>query len=95
MRVQGAGLPLVSALLVLSSAAAQERSVNLLDEAVIANGSKLFQMNCAVGYCHGSEGRSARGPAGERVVAARFLLLPARRAPSRRALPSPRERRVP
>ena len=63
MRVQGAGLPLVSALLVLSSAAAQERSVNLLDEAVIANGSKLFQMNCAVGYCHGSEGRSARGPA--------------------------------
>ena len=45
------------------SAAAQERTVNLLDQGVIANGATLFQKNCAVGYCHGSEGRSARGPA--------------------------------
>ena len=50
-------------LLLASSAFAQDRTVNLLDQAVIANGSALFQKNCAVGYCHGSAGRSARGPA--------------------------------
>jgi putative heme-binding domain-containing protein len=44
-------------------ASAQQLTINLLDPAVIANGSALFQKNCAVGYCHGSEGRSARGPA--------------------------------
>ena len=50
-------------LVLTGNAAAQERTVNLLDQGVIAQGSTLFQKNCAVGYCHGSEGRSARGPA--------------------------------
>lgn len=56
-------LPGAALLLLAATAVAQERTVNLLDEAVIANGAALFQKNCAVGYCHGSEGRSARGPA--------------------------------
>ncbi len=59
----GVGRLGLSILVVVCSAAAQDRTVNLLDQAVIANGSALFQKNCAVGYCHGSEGRSARGPA--------------------------------
>ena len=63
MRVGLVGVPAVVAGLLVPSAIAQERSINLLDEAVLENGSELFQMNCAVGYCHGSEGRSARGPA--------------------------------
>ncbi|MEZ5391880.1 MAG: c-type cytochrome [Bryobacterales bacterium] len=45
------------------ASAAQAQTVNLLDRGVIANGATLFQKNCAVGYCHGSEGRAARGPA--------------------------------
>ncbi|MCB1018536.1 MAG: c-type cytochrome [Bryobacterales bacterium] len=58
--------PLHAVVVVLSvavSAIAQDRTVNLLDRGVIANGAALFQKNCAVGYCHGSEGRAARGPA--------------------------------
>ena len=51
----------VAALVWGASASAQ--TVNLLDEGVIANGAALFQQNCAVGYCHGSAGRPARGPA--------------------------------
>ena len=43
--------------------AAAQQTVNLLDRGVIANGAALFQKNCAVGYCHGSAGRPARGPA--------------------------------
>ena len=63
MRVWRLGAPVAAAVLAIPHAVAQERSINLLDEAVIEIGSELFQMNCAVGYCHGSEGRSARGPA--------------------------------
>lgn len=63
MGVSRLGVSLIAAVLAISPAVAQEQSINLLDEAVIENGSELFQMNCAVGYCHGSEGRSARGPA--------------------------------
>jgi putative heme-binding domain-containing protein len=58
-----ATLAAIALLLLGASASAQERTINLLDAAVIANGSALFQKNCAVGYCHGSEGRAARGPA--------------------------------
>ena len=36
--------------------------VNLKDPDFIAKGSALFAQNCATGYCHGSEGRAARGP---------------------------------
>ena len=63
MRIWRLGVFVAAAVLAIPPAVAQERSINLLDEAVIENGSELFQMNCAVGYCHGSEGRSARGPA--------------------------------
>lgn len=38
-------------------------SIDLSSPELIADGSELFAKNCAVGYCHGSEGRSARGPA--------------------------------
>ena len=53
----------ITAMFLAGAASAQERTINLLDTSVIAHGSALFQKNCAVGYCHGSEGRSARGPA--------------------------------
>ena len=74
MRVWLPSVPLVAAVLAISPAVAEERSINLLDDALIESGSELFQMNCAVGYCHGSEGRSARGPAlRDREWAARDL----------------------
>ncbi len=38
-------------------------SVDLASPEMIADGSDLFAKNCAVGYCHGSEGRPGRGPA--------------------------------
>ena len=41
---------------------AQSSTVNLRDAVFIAAGSELFAKNCAVGYCHGSEGRAGRGP---------------------------------
>jgi putative heme-binding domain-containing protein len=40
----------------------QSPSVNLKNAALIARGNELFARNCAVGYCHGSEGRASRGP---------------------------------
>lgn len=63
MRVRALGVPLAAVVLAVPLAVAQQQSINLLDDAVIENGAELFQMNCAVGYCHGSAGRSARGPA--------------------------------
>ena len=41
---------------------AQSSTLNLRDGVFIAAGSELFAKNCAVGYCHGSEGRAGRGP---------------------------------
>ena len=41
---------------------AQSSTVNLHDAVFIAAGSESFAKNCAVGYCHGSEGRAGRGP---------------------------------
>ncbi len=41
---------------------AQSSTLNLRDAVFIAAGSELFAKNCAVGYCHGSEGRAGRGP---------------------------------
>ena len=41
---------------------AQTTTVSLRDAVFIATGSELFAKNCAVGYCHGSEGRAGRGP---------------------------------
>ena len=40
----------------------QSSTVNLHDAVFIAAGSESFAKNCAVGYCHGSEGRAGRGP---------------------------------
>ena len=38
-------------------------TIDLSSPELIAQGSEQFAQSCAVGYCHGSEGRSARGPA--------------------------------
>ena len=51
----------VALLLVAGSQAAD--TVDLSSENLIEQGSAQFAKSCAVGYCHGSEGRSARGPA--------------------------------
>ena len=41
---------------------AQDKVVDLRDPAFAALGAPLFAKNCAVGYCHGSQGASGRGP---------------------------------
>ena len=51
----------VALLLVVGLQAADR--VDLASEDFIEEGSGQFAKSCAVGYCHGSEGRSARGPA--------------------------------
>ncbi|MBI1355271.1 MAG: c-type cytochrome [Acidobacteria bacterium] len=38
------------------------QTLDLRAPAVIEQGAAAFAKSCAVGYCHGSEGRSARGP---------------------------------
>ena len=43
-------------------AAGQASSVDLKNAALISRGSEVFAKSCAVGYCHGSEGRASRGP---------------------------------
>lgn len=50
-------------LLLAASLPAAAESIDLASPEMIADGSALFAKNCAVGYCHGSEGRPARGPA--------------------------------
>ena len=52
----------VVALLLVGGLQAADR-VDLASEDLIEEGSAQFAKSCAVGYCHGSEGRSARGPA--------------------------------
>lgn len=47
----------------LAAACLAAESLDLSSPELIADGSAMFAQNCAVGYCHGSEGRSARGPA--------------------------------
>ena len=54
-------LLLVCACLLLSPLTAQT-TVDLTNADVIAKGNDLFAKNCATGYCHGAEGRAARGP---------------------------------
>ena len=41
---------------------AKDKVVDLRDPAFAALGAPLFAKNCAVGYCHGSQGASGRGP---------------------------------
>jgi putative heme-binding domain-containing protein len=43
-------------------AAPQTPTIDLNEAALIARGSDLFAGSCAIGYCHGSEGRASRGP---------------------------------
>jgi len=43
-------------------ATGQAPSVNLKNAELISRGNDLFARSCAVGYCHGSEGRASRGP---------------------------------
>ncbi len=40
----------------------QQPLVNLEDPAVVETGRTIFARSCSVGYCHGIEGRSGRGP---------------------------------
>ena len=47
----------------LAASCLAAESLDLSSPELIADGSAMFAQNCAVGYCHGSEGRSARGPA--------------------------------
>jgi putative heme-binding domain-containing protein len=41
---------------------AQTHTIDLKETALIARGGDLFAGSCAIGYCHGSEGRASRGP---------------------------------
>ena len=41
---------------------AQTPPVKLDDPAVISSGNSIFASTCAVGYCHGKEGKAGRGP---------------------------------
>ncbi len=52
----------LAAALLLAIPLPAAESLNLSSPELIAEGSALFAKSCAVGYCHGSEGRSARGP---------------------------------
>jgi putative heme-binding domain-containing protein len=49
-------------LILAAGALAAQTTVDLKTVAVISQGNTLFAQNCATGYCHGSEGRAARGP---------------------------------
>ena len=53
---------LVAACTLPATVGAQSSTVDLRDAVFIAAGSESFAKNCAVGYCHGSEGRAGRGP---------------------------------
>lgn len=56
-------LTAIAAAVIFSAGALNaQTTVNLKDPAFISKGSALFAQNCATGYCHGSEGRAARGP---------------------------------
>ena len=49
--------------LALACGTVEAQSLDLSSTDLIAEGAVQFAKSCAVGYCHGSEGRSARGPA--------------------------------
>ena len=55
----------VGAFVVLYSAAespAETKTIDLRDAEFAGSGAPLFAKNCAVGYCHGSQGAAGRGP---------------------------------
>jgi putative heme-binding domain-containing protein len=49
-------------LLCVTALRAQAPHITLDDPAVITRGAALFASSCAVGYCHGAEGRAGGGP---------------------------------
>lgn len=49
--------------LLLTAGVAGAEPLDLSSPQLIGEGAVQFARSCAVGYCHGSEGRSARGPA--------------------------------
>lgn len=51
------------AALALAAGLLPAEPIDLSSPELVADGSALFAKNCAVGYCHGSAGRAARGPA--------------------------------
>jgi putative heme-binding domain-containing protein len=53
-----------AALLLLAAATlAAQTTIDITSEDLIEQGAASYAKSCAVGYCHGTEGRSARGPA--------------------------------
>ncbi len=52
----------VAALLLLAGPLAAS-PLDLTSPELIADGAEQFARSCSVGYCHGSEGKAARGPA--------------------------------
>ena len=66
MKFQRRFLPAaVGALVVLWGAPAspaETKTINLRDAEFADFGAPIFAKNCAVGYCHGSEGAAGRGP---------------------------------
>jgi putative heme-binding domain-containing protein len=49
-------------LLWLAPKSAAQTAIDLNDAQLIARGGEVFARSCAIGYCHGSEGRASRGP---------------------------------
>lgn len=48
--------------LVVSSLSAQNQAIDLENTAVVEQGRNLYSKSCAVGYCHGLEGRAFGAP---------------------------------
>jgi len=62
-RIKGPAL-LAAALLTAALAPGEERSaVNLKEGKFIQRGKEVYARTCAVGYCHGTEGRASGAPA--------------------------------
>lgn len=51
------------AALLLAAQLLGAESLDLSSPELVAEGAELFSKSCSVGYCHGAEGRAARGPA--------------------------------
>ena len=61
-RILTAALGLFTAVWGVVELPAQTKTIDLRDAEFVGLGAPLFAKNCAVGYCHGSEGAAGRGP---------------------------------
>ncbi len=61
-RILTAALGLFTAVWGMAELPAQTKTIDLRDAEFVGLGAPLFAKNCAVGYCHGSEGAAGRGP---------------------------------